>query len=107
MLSISKDALHIHIGLGIYVAAMLLFRRGPGSIVPWLVVLAFELTNELLDGLHHFSLDTNMTEALRDIGNTMLWPTIVFLVARQLRKRSSVATEKTVHAVSSSQRVQT
>ena len=35
LLFLSRDALHIHIGLGIYVAAMLLFRRGPASIVPW------------------------------------------------------------------------
>ena len=73
LLLLSKDALHIHIGLGIYVAAMLVFRRGPTSIVPWLVVLAFEMANEVLDGLHHYAFDVDMTGALRDIGNTMLW----------------------------------
>lgn len=83
LLFLSKDALHIHVGLAIYVAAMLVFRRGPASMVPWLVVLAFELANELLDGLHHFSFEVELTAALRDIGNTMLWPTVVLLLARR------------------------
>ncbi|MEQ9637754.1 MAG: hypothetical protein RLW68_16935 [Devosia marina] len=83
LLFLSRDALHIHIGLGIYVAAMLLFRRGPASIVPWLVVLVAQLANELLDAIHHGVLDIDLTGALRDIGNTMLWPTVVLLVARR------------------------
>ncbi|MBE0577917.1 hypothetical protein [Devosia sp.] len=88
LLFLSRDALHIHIGLGIYVAAMLAFRRGPASIVPWLVVLAAQLANELLDGIHHGTLDIDISGALRDIGNTMLWPTVVLLVARRLGKKT-------------------
>ena len=91
LLFLSRDALHIHIGLGIYVAVMLLLRRGPASIVPWSVVLAAQLVNELLDGIHHGVLDIDVTGALRDIGNTMLWPTVVLIVARRFRKKTQAS----------------
>jgi hypothetical protein len=82
LLLLSRDALHIHVGLGIYVLAMLIFRRGPTSPVPWLLVLAFELANEAIDAVHGQHLDLDITGATRDIGNTMLWPTVVLLMAR-------------------------
>lgn len=51
-LGISKDALHIHLGLAIFVALMLILRRAPSSLLPWLGVLAFELVNEAMDIFH-------------------------------------------------------
>ena len=84
LLLLSRDALHIHVGLGIYVLAMLIFRRGPTSPLPWLVVLAFELANEAIDAVHGQHFDLDITGATRDIGNTMLWPTVALLMARWL-----------------------
>ena len=84
LLFLSRDALHIHIGLGIYVAAMLVLRRGPASIVPWLV--------EFLDAFHRSPPDIDITGALRDIRNTMLWPTVVLLVARRLARQTEIRT---------------
>lgn len=85
---LSRDALHIHIGLGIYVLAMLIFRRGPASLVPWLVVMAFELINEILDTFHGHHIWFDAVGAVRDVGNTMLWPTVALLMARWFgRKR--------------------
>lgn len=84
LLLLSRDALHIHVGLGIYVLAMLVFRRGPTSPVPWLVVLAFELANEVFDAVHGQHFDLNITGAVRDVCNTMLWPTVALLMARWL-----------------------
>ena len=92
LLFLSRDALHIHIGLGIYVAAMLVLRRGPASMMPWLVVLAFELANEFLDAFHHSPPDIDIIGALRDIGNTMLWPTVVLLVSRRLARQTEIRT---------------
>ena len=40
---LSKDALHIHLGLAIFVALILVLRKSPASLVPWLGLLAFEL----------------------------------------------------------------
>jgi hypothetical protein len=81
---LSRDALHIHLGLAIYVTAILVFRRGPASPLPWLAVLAFELVNEALDLFH----EVDLSGAIVDIVNTMFWPTVALVAARiHLRRR--------------------
>ncbi|QQR40080.1 hypothetical protein [Devosia rhizoryzae] len=82
LLHLSRDALHIHLGLGIYLVAMLLLRRGPTSWLPWLVLLAFELFNELLDTWHHGQIQVDVLGSTKDILNTMLWPTLLLIAAR-------------------------
>jgi hypothetical protein len=80
-LGISKDALHIHLGLAIFVALMLILRRAPSSLLPWLGVLAFELVNEAMDIFHWhegaFSFEVG--DSLKDLINTMIWPTLIML----------------------------
>lgn len=78
LIGLSKDALHIHLGLLAFFAAMLVFRRSPASIVPWLFVLALELVNEAFDLAH----ELEVLGSVKDIANTMLWPTVILLVAR-------------------------
>jgi hypothetical protein len=93
-LAISKDALHIHIGLAIFFALALLLHRRPLSILPWLGVLAFELVNEVMDIFHWhkgaFSFEVG--DSLKDIINTMVWPTVAMLTSRYIvRRRRSQA----------------
>ena len=83
LLNLSRDALHIHVGLGIYVLAIVALRRGPASPIPWLIVLAFELVNEGLDLYHQ----VDLSGAVVDIMNTMLWPTIALVIARWTVRR--------------------
>ena len=90
LLLLSRDALHIHFGLGLYFLAVLVFKRGFASPIPWLVVLAFELVNEGLDAYHDFE----VVGAVRDILNTMLWPTIALLVGRWLVRKQKVRLEE-------------
>lgn len=91
---LSRDALHIHVGLGIYVLAMLVLRRGPASAVPWLVVMAFELVNEAMDAVHGLHISFDVVGSVRDVGNTMLWPTVALLMARWFeRKRRLESTQ--------------
>ncbi|MEO5807016.1 hypothetical protein [Devosia sp.] len=84
LLHLSRDALHIHVGLGIYIIAILALRRGPASPVPWLIVLGFELINEVLD-LYH---EVDFSGSIVDVLNTMLWPTIALAIARYVAHRS-------------------
>lgn len=81
---LERDALHIHIALLVYLLAMFLFRQSRRSRLPWLVVLAFELLNELLDIRRTQMLGEPIqwAESLKDLWNTMLWPTILLLVGR-------------------------
>jgi hypothetical protein len=55
LLGISKDALHIHLGLFLFVALVLLLRRSPAHPLPWLIVLGFEVVNEVFDIFHWHS----------------------------------------------------
>lgn len=94
LLGITKDALHIHIGLAIFLAVALVFRRSLASWVPWLALLAFELANELMDvfHLHNGAIGFEIGDSLKDILNTMFWPSVVLIVARwQKRRRSTPA----------------
>ena len=93
LIGLSKDALHIHLGLAIFVGLVLLLRKSPSSILPWLGVLAFELVNETLDAFHWRTgeLDIDLPGAIKDIGNTMLWPTVALIAFRVIERRRSAA----------------
>lgn len=88
LLHLSKDALHIHIGIGLYVIAMLAFRRGPGSWWPWLTVLGFALLNEAIDLYHNGISNPGLSGSLKDMINTMVWPTVIVVFARIQARRS-------------------
>ena len=93
LLGISKDALHIHLGIAIFLIAALVFRRSLANWIPWLVLLAFELVNEFIDifHLHEGTVSFELEGSLKDILNTMFWPTIVLIIARRLTSASKSA----------------
>lgn len=88
---LSRDALHVHIGLLLFLGMAALFRRGPRfhRALGWLFVLC--LLGECFDTLMAFSQgrSPHYLGSVKDIVNTMLWPTILVfagpLVARLLR----------------------
>ena len=80
---LSKDALHVHLGLVAFLVAMVLLRRGPSSVIPWLAVLVLELLNEVLDFIRwHNTAGFMLAESFKDVLNTMFWPTVVLVLAR-------------------------
>lgn len=83
-LGISKDALHIHLGLALFVGLILVLRRSPSSPLPWLTVLGFELANELMDIFHRHAgvWSFELGDSGKDLVNTMLWPTAILVLAR-------------------------
>ena len=89
-LGISKDALHIHLGLAIFIVLVVLARRGPGSWIPWLGVFAFELINEAMDIFHWHegAFSFEIGDSFKDLANTMFWPTAVVLGARFVGSRT-------------------
>ncbi|HEX8381310.1 MAG TPA: hypothetical protein VF619_12265 [Allosphingosinicella sp.] len=79
-----KDALHIYVGLAVFLAAAALLRRPLGSWVPIAAVAAAALAGEIWD-----LLDTRAAGARihwdrnwHDIWNTCFWPFLLFLLAR-------------------------
>lgn len=89
---LSKDALHIHVGLTVFLLAALLLRRPLRSPVPWLAVLAVALAGETLDALDALRAngEWGLAAAVHDLANTLLWPTVLMLGAR-CRRRGPVA----------------
>lgn len=87
-LHLSKDALHIHLGLVVYLVVMLTLARGRRSWLPWLAVLSLELVNELLDIFHHGLSVAGLGGSLKDIVNTMLWPTVLLVATHVMLRRA-------------------
>jgi hypothetical protein len=78
----SEDLLHVHFGLLIFVAAALLLRRRMHSNWPVGLVWAFALANEAVD---YFATGYALDTSLLDVLNTVVWPTVLHLVARRRR----------------------
>jgi hypothetical protein len=99
LLGITKDALHIHVGLVVFVGLIVVFRRS--LLVPWLGVLAFEGINELMDIFHWHqgAFSFEIGDAFKDLFSTMLWPTVAVLALRF--RETGVRKPKELSAVSS------
>ena len=81
---LEKDALHIHGALALYLLAMFAFRQTRRSRFPWLFVLFVELANEAYDLWHQeaHGEPARWDASVKDLWNTMLWPTVLLLVGR-------------------------
>ncbi len=88
ILNLSKDALHVHLGLAIYLVVAVTFARGKRIWLPWVTVLAFELFNEAVDIFHHGPSTAELGGSAKDIVNTMLWPTVLLVGTHVLLRRA-------------------
>ncbi|MET1113047.1 MAG: hypothetical protein ABWX67_16135 [Allosphingosinicella sp.] len=80
---LERDALHIYAAILIQIGSAALLRRTLASPWPWLVVLAFALTNEWLDAYRDNLVEEwEKAAALHDLWNTMLLPSLLLVVAR-------------------------
>jgi hypothetical protein len=81
---LDMDALHVHAGMLVQLAAALLLRRPLRSPWPWLVVLGVETANEVYDYTYEIwpDRDIQLAEGLRDMWNTMAEPSLILLLAR-------------------------
>ena len=81
---LSKDALHIYIGLAIFLATAFVLRKPLRSNVPWFVVAGVAIAGEVLDmnddisSLGYWRWDAS----LHDILNTLFWPSVLLLLAK-------------------------
>lgn len=83
-LGLSRDALHICVGLGVYLVVSVVTRKSLRSSVPWVAVLVVAVVGEGLDmrdDLASFG-HWRWASSLFDIVNTALWLSLLFLLAR-------------------------
>ena len=83
---LDMDALHVHAGVALQIAAALILRRPLRSPWPWLVVLGAEMANEIYDYTYEVwpgdERRIQLAEGIRDLWNTMVIPSLILLVAR-------------------------
>jgi hypothetical protein len=88
---LAKDALHIYVGLAVFLATAAVLRKPFRSRVPWLAVLAVACAGEVVDAIDQIHIEGfwEWPGSVHDIVNTLFWPTVFFLVARysELLKR--------------------
>ena len=97
-LQLSPDALHIHVGLFVFLIASIIGTGERRFLVAWGVVLLLALFGEILDLYFAYSRGFVLRwgNSLKDVFNTMLWPTVWVLggpsILRMLaRVRASAA----------------
>ena len=81
---LSKDALHIYVGLAVFLAAVVVLRKPLRSIVPWLVIFAIAIAGEVLDMRDDIATlgYWRWGASLHDVLNTLFWPTMLLLIAK-------------------------
>lgn len=81
---LSKDALHVYVGLIVFLGAALILRRPAGSPLPWLAAFVAALLGEVVDARGDLtSLGYwRWLDSMRDVVNTIFWPTLLVLAAR-------------------------
>ena len=81
---ISMDALHILVGMILFLVVARILRSDLGSVGPWVALLLIELGNEAYD-LHVElwpNLGSQLGEGVKDILLTMAIPTILLAMVR-------------------------
>lgn len=87
-LGASHAIMHVHVGLGIYLAVQLIVRTRRGSMVALNTVFAAEMLNELMDRLATGS--WRWPDTLADVALTMMWPVAITLVSQHRRRQWEV-----------------
>ena len=83
---LDRDSLHIYAGVAVQLVVAVVLRRSVASPIPWLFAAVVALGNEYSDytsatvtlGVRQELYD----EAVRDIWNTLLLPSVLLLIAR-------------------------
>jgi len=86
-LGLSKDALHVHVGLLVFVMALVISKKPLRSIAPLAVVFLAASLGEALDARDDIA-DLGywrVAASAHDILNTVFWPTAFVALARYTR----------------------
>ena len=82
-LGLSKDALHVHVGLSVFILVALVFRKPPHSMIPLAAVFLAAITGEALDMRDDLrSMGYWRWQAsLGDVVNTVFWPLLLWALS--------------------------
>lgn len=82
---LSKDALHIYVGLTVYLLATLALRRHARRFLPLLIVVLIACVGELMDMRDDISSQGHWRwgASLHDVVNTSFWPFVLHFFLRR------------------------
>ncbi len=83
-MGLSKDALHIYVGLSVFLAAMFAFRRNPRSAAPIVFVLGLAALGEIFDARDDFRSvgHWRWRASVHDVFNTLFWPAFLWTMLK-------------------------
>jgi hypothetical protein len=86
-MGLAKDALHVYVGLALFLGAALAFKWQVRSWKPWAIVVAAALLGEVWDLRDSLAYHTRigLWANFHDIWNTCFWPSLIVLLARTTR----------------------
>lgn len=84
---LSKDALHVYVGLTLFFGSALLFKWSLAGWRPWTVVLLAAVSGEAWDISDRLvsAVPVDLAGDWHDIWNTMFWPSVILILARTTR----------------------
>ena len=87
LLGLSRDALHVHIGLAVMLLVAVLFRLPLRDWRPLAAAVLAALAGELWDLVDHLGVGRSPDWGGNghDVANTLFWPVLLFLLARYTR----------------------
>ena len=82
--NLSKDALHIYVGMAVMLLVVILFKKSLADWRPLAAVAFAALAGEIWDVIDTYSHGgtPKFNANWKDVWNTMFWPTILFGLAR-------------------------
>ena len=86
----ADTVLHIHAGMAVLFLARVVSRRSLATPLPLACVYLAEAANEIMD---YFAHGRVMPDTFSDIGNTVFWPTVLFIGLR-IRRASAAPTRE-------------
>ncbi len=87
ILHLSKDAIHIHVGLIIFCLGVVIWRRGRldyMNLLPVFITAGAMEFLDLRDDLVSFD-HMRWASSAHDVINTVLWPTIIVITCKHLK----------------------
>ncbi len=87
LLQLSKDAVHIHLGLFVFFLFLLLFRKNPSDLRMVIPVAIVACSMEALDLYHDFQSFGyfHWRASIHDIINTTFWPVSIVFMAKAVK----------------------
>lgn len=89
IVGLSRDAMHIHVGLAVFFLTVGLLQRRPDSWLPWTAAALAAFGGEAWDIYDRLAIgaEADPPAHWHDIWNTLFWPTMIALGTRLWRWR--------------------